>query len=299
MNVLSAKTLHDVRTGVQTPAYDRKKTGVGIVHLGAGAFFKAHLAVYTDTALELAGGDWGVCAVSINSTATKTNLVPQDGLYTLKIMDEPARYRVIGSIKDVLAGPDDRAAVILRIADPTIKIVTLTITEKGYCLGASGELDVSHLGIAKDLTGKFAPVTAIGILVAGLEERFAENQAPLTIISCDNISGNGTKLRGALLAFAKHVSPDLAKWIGANTAFPNTMVDSITPAGDEALCLDVERAIGLTDKAPVHREEFTDWVIEEFDGPRPAWEMAGAVFAPMLRLMSKQNCALSTHLIQH
>ncbi len=301
MNRLSNKTLKDVKSGVKTPDYDRDNTGVGIVHLGAGAFFKAHQAVYTDTALAHSGGNWGICAVSLNSTAAKETLGPQDGLYTLKIMNEPASYHVIGSVKEILAGPQDRAAVIARIASSDIRIVTLTITEKGYALRADGTLDFAHKGIAADLAGGGAPVTALGILAAALALRFKNQMPGLTIISCDNISGNGHKLRAAMLAFAQRKDPALAGWIGANVNFPNTMVDSITPASGEGLIEDVAAAIGMTDTAPVHRERFTDWVIEEFEGPRPDWEKAGAVFTQdvtpyemtKLRLVNAPHSALT------
>jgi fructuronate reductase len=239
--------------------------------------------------------------VSLNSTTAKDTLGPQDGLYTLKIMNEPASYHIIGSVKEVLAGPQDHAAVIARIASPDIRIVTLTITEKGYALRADGTLDFSHEGIAADLASGGVPVTALGILAAALALRFKNKMPGLTIISCDNISGNGHKLRGAMLAFSERKDPALAGWIKANVNFPNTMVDSITPASDEGLIEGIAAAIGLTDKAPVHRERFTDWVIEEFDGPRPDWEKAGAVFAPdvtpyemtKLRLVNAPHSALT------
>lgn len=301
MTLLSNKTLAAVKSGVGIPAYQREDIGVGIVHLGAGAFFKAHQAVYTDKALEISGGDWGICAVSMNSITAKETLGPQDGLYTLKVLDAPARYKIIGAIKEVLAGPDERATAILRIADPKINIVMLTITEKGYCLDADSRLDLEHPGIVADLTGELVPMTAIGILVLSLAARQKNEAPPITIISCDNISGNGDKLADAVLKFAEHVNVKLAKWIAANVNFPNTMVDSITPAGDADLISDVQRAIGLTDNAPVHREEFTDWVIEDFDGPRPDWGQAGAVFTPdvtpyeqtKLRLVNAPHSALT------
>ena len=301
MNRLSNTTRTDIKSGVKTPDYDRDNIGVGIVHLGAGAFFKAHQAVYTDTALAHSGGDWGICAVSLNSTTAKETLGPQDGLYTLKIMNEPASYHIIGSIKEVLAGPQDRAAVIARIASPDIRIVTLTITEKGYALRADGTLDFAHKGIAADLAGGGTPVTALGVLAAALAIRCKSEMLGLTIISCDNISGNGHKLRAAMLAFSERKDPALAGWIKENVNFPNTMVDSITPASGEALMKDAAAAIGLTDTGPVHRERFTDWVIEDFDGPRPDWEKAGAVFTQdvtpyemtKLRLVNAPHSALT------
>ena len=298
---LSNATLSGFNKQVQLPAYARDDIGVGILHLGAGAFFKAHQAVYTDTALELAGGDWGICAVSLNSTTARDTLAPQDGLYTLKLLDDPAQYRVIGSIKEVLAGPDDRAKVIEPIANPRIQVVTLTVTEKGYCLGGDGRLDFAHAGVAADLGGDSEPVTVIGILVAGLAKRFANAGPPVTIISCDNVSENGSKLRAAVLAFAERNNPALAVWIADAVAFPNTMVDSITPASDEGLYASVAEAIGLEDKAAVHREVFSDWIIEDFEGPRPAWQLAGAVFTPdvtpyesaKLRLVNAPHSALT------
>ena len=298
---LSDATLSKLDKHVQPPAYARAEIGTGIIHLGAGAFFKAHQAVYTDTALELAGGDWGICAVSLNSTATRDTLAPQDGLYTLKLLDDPAQYRVIGSIKDVLAGPGDRAKVIEQIANPRIRVVTLTVTEKGYCLGADGRLDFTHAGIVADLNGEAEPVTVLGILVAGLAKRFAKAGPPVTIISCDNISENGSKLGAAILAFAERKDRALAAWIADVVAFPNTMVDSITPASDETLYRSVADATGFEDKAAVHREVFSDWIIEDFDGPRPAWQLAGAVFtrdvrpyeSAKLRLVNAPHSALT------
>ncbi len=306
MDRLSNITLKRVTDGVKTPGYAREDIGVGIVHIGAGAFFKAHQAVYTDTALALSAkagvnGDWGICAVSLNSTTAKTTLGPQDGLYTLKVLDEPARYRVIGSVKEVLSGPKDRASVIMRLADPKVRIVTLTVTEKGYCLDADGQLDIAHAGIAADLTGKDVPVTVIGIVTLGLAARRKNGVPSIAVISCDNVSGNGTKLGQAVTAYAQLVSPPLAEWIMQNVSFPNTMVDSITPASGEGLVADAAQAIGLSDMAPVHREEFTDWVIENFDGPRPDWEQAGAVFTDdvspyehtKLRLVNAPHSALT------
>ncbi len=283
------------------PQYERENAGIGIVHLGAGAFFKAHQAVYTDDAMAKSGGDWDICAVSLNSTGAKDSLAPQDGLYTLKIMGEQPEYRVIGAVKEVLAGITDRADVIVRIAAHTTRIVTLTITEKGYCLEGGGALDFSHEGISSDLLGEGLPVTAIGVLTAALAKRFSSGAPSITIISCDNVSENGSKLRRAILQFSARKDAKLSAWIEANIVFPNTMVDSITPASDAALLTDVKAAIGLTDKAPVHRERFTDWVIEDFDGPRPAWDLAGAVFAPdvtpyeqtKLRLVNAPHSALT------
>ena len=292
MTRLSDQSLAGLPSSVAQPGYDRENIGTGILHLGTGAFFKAHQAVYTDTALALEGGDWGICAASINSDTAKKALAPQGGLYTLKTIDEPAQYRVIGALREVLGGPDDRGKIISRISDPALHIITLTITEKGYCLGADEKLDFDHQGIQVDLSGDGLPGTAIGILVSGLAARRDGAGEPMTIISCDNVSENGSKLCGAVLDFAEQKDMTLAEWIKTNIAFPNTMVDSITPASDTALFASVEQALGVEDKACVHRELFTDWVVESFDGPRPAWEKAGVIFTDDVKPYEKAKLTL-------
>ena len=292
MTRLSDQTVANLPSSVAQPGYDRENIGVGILHLGTGAFFKAHQAVYTDTALGCEGGDWGICAASINSDTAKKALTPQNGLYTLKTIDEPAQYRVIGALREVLGGPDDREKIISRISDPALHIITLTITEKGYCLGADEKLNFDHHGIQVDLSDDGLPGTAIGILVSGLAARRDGAGEPMTIISCDNVSENGSKLCGAVLDFAQRKDAKLAAWIGANITFPNTMVDSITPASDDALFASVSQELGVEDQACVHREAFADWVIEEFDGPRPAWGQAGVIFTSDVKPYEKAKLTL-------
>lgn len=298
---LSNATIGRLHKSIQRPGYDRDRIGVGIVHLGAGAFFRAHSAVYTDDALAKSAGDWGICAVSLRSLTIKDELAAQDGLYTLMVMDDSARIRVIGSIKEVLAGEGDIAVAILRMADSNIRLITLTITEKGYCLNGAGELDIEHPAIAVDLATPDTPKTAIGVLVAALQKRFAASAASIAIVSCDNVSANGSKLRNAVVSFARALDPQLADWIASSVAFPNTMVDSITPASDDELTFEVAERLGTLDKAAVRREAYSDWVIEEFNGPRPAWELAGAVFTDnvsqyenaKLRLVNAPHSALA------
>jgi fructuronate reductase len=251
---------------------------IGIVHLGPGAFHRAHQAVYTDNAL-VHGGNWGICGVSMRSTGVRDELAEQDNLYTLAILDENPSYQLIGAIKEVLVLGEQRAQVMARMCADTTHIISLTITEKGYCLNAHGQLDNKHPDIIKDLINPLAPVSAIGLLVAVLRARRLNNLTQLTIISCDNLADNGSKLSRAVSAFASQIDSELAQWISLNVRFPNTMVDSITPATDEALRERVCEAIGLQDNWPIQREAFSQWVIEDlFSGPRPAWEQVGVTF---------------------
>lgn len=267
------------RAKAQLPAYDRKDLGIGIVHFGPGAFHRAHQAYYTDEAIALGGGNWGICGVSLNSRTASDALSPQDGLYTLAVKDINPSYRIIGCLKEVLCAKDDPALVLARLTAPTTHIVTLTITEKGYALNPNGQLDVSNAGIAHDLSNPRAPVSAIAYLVEACRQRRDNGTGALTLISCDNLPENGEKLQTACLEFAKKIDADLAKYIDENVVFPCTMVDSITPASDTALLDQVIAQTGLSDKAAIHREQFTQWVIEDnIRGARPAWDRAGVIF---------------------
>ena len=251
---------------------------IGIVHLGPGAFHRAHQAVFTDDAMEF-GGDWGICAVSMRSTGVRDELAEQDNLYTLAIIDNQPGYQLISAIKEVLVLGEQRTAVMARLTAATTHIVSLTITEKGYCLNGQGQLDQQHADIIHDLASPDAPRSAIGLLCGALKQRMQLNHKQLTIISCDNLADNGSKLGRAVVAFAALQDATLAQWIAANVSFPNTMVDSITPASNDELRTRVAAAIGLKDNWPIQREAFSQWVIEDnFSGPRPAWEKVGVTF---------------------
>ena len=277
MSRLSAQTLSGVHAGVKTPGYDRDVAGIGIVHIGPGAFHRAHQAVFTDLAMEISGGDWGICGLSLNSRGTAEDLSAQDGLYTLAIKDVEASYRVIGSMKKAMCAKDDPAAAMDALTAAGTKIVTMTVTEKGYALTSGGDLDTDNSRIAADLKTPDAPASAIGYLVRACALRKAAGTDPLTLISCDNLPSNGDKLKTVCVQFARKVDESLADYIEANVRFPNTMVDSITPATDEGVLADVKTAIGLTDAAPVQREAFAQWVIED-NLPKdcPDWAAAGA-----------------------
>jgi fructuronate reductase len=238
-----------------------RPTGTGIVHFGPGAFHRGHQADYLDR-LIASDPRWGVALVSLRSGRTVADLAAQDGLYTLVIRDADPSRRIIGC-HTYLLGPDDAAATAALLAAPETRLVTLTITEKGYCLAADGMLDSAHPDIVADLRGDGAPVSAIGWIVAGLAARRAARIAPFVVMPCDNMADNGAKLRAALIAFARLRDPALAEWIAAEVAVPATMVDSITPASDVAFLASVAEQIGLEDRAAVQREAFVQWVVED------------------------------------
>ena len=251
--------------GVALPAYDRDKVTVGVVHFGPGAFHRAHQAFYFD---QLLAKDprWGICAVSLKSPGVRDALQPQDGLYTLAQLDAETTFRVVGAILEVLVAPEDPPSVFARLAAPTTRMVTLTVTEKGYCLTGDGKLDAAHPDIVHDLASPREPVSAVGYVVEGLRRRFQAGLAPYAVVACDNLADNGWRLKAAVVAFAEIIDPVLAGWIEGEGRFPRTMVDSITPATDDALRARVEAATGLSDAWPIQREAFTQWVVEDVLG---------------------------------
>ncbi|MES2862248.1 MAG: mannitol dehydrogenase family protein [Pseudomonadota bacterium] len=275
---LSNATLRDLPEGLDRPSYDRARVKPGVVHLGIGAFHRAHQADVFDRALAAGDLRWGVRGVSLRSPGVRDQLNPQDGLYSLVIRDgETTATRVIGAVLDVLVAPEDPAAVVEAIAAAETYLVTLTITEKGYRLDpASGALLESDPDVAADLASLNAPRTAPGFLAAGLAKRLARGLGPLTVISCDNLPHNGARIRDAVLAVARRHDPVLAEWIEASCAFPQTMIDRIVPAttGEDIDALAVR--LGVVDQGMVKTEPFTQWVIEDwFAGERPDFENVG------------------------
>lgn len=297
---LCEAALSTLPAAVARPAYDRARTRIGIVHFGPGAFHRAHQAVYLDELLAT-DPDWAISAVSLHSPGVRDALAPQDGLYTLVLMEQPPRLRVVGAIREVLCAPQQREAVAARLADPAVRLVTLTITEKGYCLSADG-VDAAHPDIAHDLAHPREPVSAIGWLVEGLRLRRERGLPPYTVLSCDNLADNGGRLRRAVLDYAGRLDPDLAAWIGREAGFPRSMVDSITPATDETLRAQVAAALGMEDAWPVQREPYAQWVVEDdFRHGRPPLEHAGVVVGAdiagydraKLRLLNAPHSALA------
>jgi fructuronate reductase len=206
-------------------------------------------------------------------------LLPQDQLFTLALLGEQHSLRVIGSIRELLHAPTQQGAVLARLADAGVRLMTLTVTEKGYCL-AGEDLDFSHPDIAHDLAAPATPRSAIGYVVAGLALRRQAGLAPYTVLSCDNLAGNGHKLRRAVLQYAARVDASLTSWIESEVAFPCSMVDSITPATDAMLRERIASALGCADAWPVQRETFAQWVIEDFFcNARPPFEQAGVTLS--------------------
>ncbi|WP_157015650.1 mannitol dehydrogenase family protein [Mesorhizobium xinjiangense] len=276
---LSARTV--LPAGVGAPGYERAGRKSGIVHLGTGAFHKAHQAVYTDDALAASGGDWMITGVSLRSADVAGTLNPQDGLYTLIIRDgEGDAARVIGSISNVLAAPEEPEAVLDALAAPETRIVSLTITEKGYGIDArTGGLDRAHPAIAADLADPRQPRSAIGLIVEALRRRRERGLEPFTVLCCDNLPSNGRVVARLVREFTREIDAALADYIADHVSFPSTMVDRITPASTDKTQEDVRRLIGCEDRATVETEPFTQWIVEDdFVDGRPDWEAGGALF---------------------
>jgi len=274
---------------VARPTYDRNALRVGIVHLGLGAFARAHLAAVNEAALNAGGGGdlaWGICGVSLRQADTRDALAPQAGLYTLALRSADATGReqqqttVIGCLLETLVAPEDPQAVLARIAHADTRIVSVTVTEKGYCHDpASGRLNLQHPDIVHDLAQALAPRSTIGFLLRGLQQRRAAGRGPITLMSLDNLPSNGHLLRGMVQAFARQVDPALATWIETLCAFPCSMVDRIVPRTTDRDRRDVAQALGMDDAWPVLGEPYLEWVVEDqFVAGRPEWAAGGARF---------------------
>jgi len=304
MTRLSLASLDRVARSIARPGYAVDALGIGIVHLGIGAFHRAHQAIYTDDALAKAPGPWGICGVSLRSPDVRDRLAPQDGLYTA-IEKSPAgtRRRIVGSVREVLFLGDERESVYRRLAARETKIVSLTVTEKGYCHSpATGRLDPSHPDIVHDLQNPAAPRSVPGLLVAALDARRRAHGAPITVVCCDNLPQNGALVAGIVVALASLRDASLAEWIGREIAFPSTMVDRIVPATTLSDIEQNDAALTVDDAAPVVHEPFAQWVIEDrFVAARPAWDAAGAAFvhhveafeAMKLRLLNASHSAFA------
>jgi len=278
MTRLDPITAPNLPASVTQPNYDRAQVKTGIVHLGLGAFHKAHQAVVYEAALNSGDLRWGVLGASLRSRGVRDQLSPQGSLYTVIVRDgADEQISLIGALQGVLVAPEDPARLVEAMAAADTHIVTLTVTEKGYKLDpAAGALIHDDPELASDLKSLDKPKTAPGFIVAALAKRRAAGLKPFTTISCDNLPHNGTRLREAVLALAAHHDADLRDWIAAEATFPETMVDRIVPATEEADIGALEARIGLADRAMVKTEPFTQWVIEDkFVGERPDFERFG------------------------
>ncbi|EPI2799034.1 mannitol dehydrogenase family protein [Citrobacter koseri] len=266
--------------GVLTPRYDRQQLQTRIVHFGFGAFHRAHQALLTDRVLNAQGGDWGICEISLFSgDRLMSQLREQNHLYT--VLEKGANGNqaiIVGAVKECLnAKLDSLAAIIEKFCEPQVAIVSLTITEKGYCIDpATGSLDVSNPRIIHDMQHPTEPHSAPGILVEALHRRRERGLSPFTVLSCDNIPDNGHVVKNAVLGMAEKRAAELAAWIQQHVRFPGTMVDRIVPAATEESLDEITRELGVADPCAISCEPFIQWVIEDnFVAGRPQWEVAG------------------------
>ncbi|HET6480994.1 MAG TPA: mannitol dehydrogenase family protein [Actinoplanes sp.] len=304
---LNAETVSQLLADLPVPTYDRGKLRTGIVHFGMGGFHRAHQAMYLDRLMtEGKALDWAICGVGVMPADRRMQQVldAQDGLYTLVIKDPDGTYdaRVIGSIKEYLFAPEDPGAVIEKMTSPEIRIVSLTVTEGGYNFNAvTGDFMADNTDIQHDLSLPNRPRTVFGLITAAIERRRERALPPFTIMSCDNIQGNGDAARRSFVAFAKLRDPSLGAYVEEHVRFPNSMVDRITPVTTDDDRDEVRKHFGVDDGWPVVCEPFTQWALEDsFSDGRPAWEEVGVQMVPdvepyelmKLRLLNAAHQAL-------
>ena len=307
MTSLSGETVNQLNAGVAVPRYDRRDVTTGIVHIGVGNFHRSHQAMYIDTLMNSGQAlDWGICGIGLQppNVAMRDALTAQDFLYTLVIRHSDGTWdpRVIGSIVDYLFAPDDPEAAIEKMAAPSTRIVSLTVTEGGYSLDAvTGQFNGADESVLADLRPGAALRTTFGLVTEALARRRARGIPAFTIMSCDNIPGNGHVSQRAFTAFARLRDPELADWMTAHVRFPNCMVDRITPKTTDEDRAELSRRFGLDDRWPVLCEPFTQWVLEDdFTDGRPPLEDAGVQIVPdvepyelmKLRLLNASHQAL-------
>lgn len=307
MSPLTDRTLPDLPKDVATPAYDRSALRTGIVHFGVGGFHRAHEAMYLDRLMNHGKAlDWAICGVGVmpGDRRMRDVLTAQDGLYTLvvKAPDGSLDARVIGSIREFLYAPDDPEAVIEKMAGEDVRIVSLTVTEGGYNLTATtGEFDRDNPAVLRDLAPGATPATAFGLVTEALARRRERGMPGFTIMSCDNIQGNGHAAHHAFVTFATLRDPELGAWVEREVRFPNSMVDRITPVTTDEDRAQVRERFGVDDGWPVVCEPFTQWALEDaFSLGRPPFEESGVQVVPdvepyelmKLRLLNASHQAL-------
>ena len=304
---LCRATLDRLPRSVRGLSYDPTAIRAGIVHIGPGAFHRAHMARYVHELMSRGEAmDWGIVGAGLTPADRRVSdaLTPQDGLYSLVERDDDgASAQVVGSIVEIL-GPDDVGAILDRIDAPGARIVSMTVSENGYCLDSRTRgLDLAHPAIVADLADPRRPTSVIGVVVEAYRRRREAGRPPFTALSCDNLPGNGDLLRRAVLTFAGEVDQGLADWIETNGRFPATMVDRITPVTRPADVEAFERDYRLADAWPVFCEPFSQWVIEDdFADGRPNWQAVGVQFTAdvepfeqmKLRLLNASHLALAS-----
>jgi fructuronate reductase/mannitol 2-dehydrogenase len=299
---LNAATLGSLPAAVSAPGYDRAALRPSVVHIGVGGFHRAHQAVYFDELARRGPAEWGLTGVGLHSPAMGEVMRAQDCLYlVVERGQQGTTARVVGVMGRYLYGPDDRAAVLDTLSDPATRLVTLTITGNGYNLTPEGEFSVDDPLVATELEDPGQPGTVFGYLVEALDRRRQADQPPFTVLSCDNIPSNGTAARTMVVSFAELRDPGLARWIEQNVAFPNSMVDRITPETTEEERDRVVRSLGVDDRWPVITEPFSQWVVEDsFCNGRPPLDRVGVQFVDDVapyeltkkRLLNGSHCAL-------
>ncbi len=279
---LTLETLKDLPSGIRVPSYKRADLSPGIVHIGLGNFHRGHQAWYLHRLMDMGlAHDWAIIGAGVRAadTAQRERLKAQDYLSTLIELDPKGKSaEITGSMIGFVPVEDDNAALIAQMADPAIRIVSLTVTEGGYYQNGSGGFDAAHPDIIHDAAHPATPKTAFGAMIAALKLRRDAGHGPFTCQSCDNLQGNGAISRQTVVGLAQLSDSDLAAWIDAQCTFPNAMVDCIVPATGPAE-LALARDFGVIDSAPVTHENFRQWVIEDkFCAGRPDWDRAGATF---------------------
>jgi mannitol 2-dehydrogenase len=282
MSPLRADTLAAGAARVPTPTYDRSRLTVGVVHVGVGGFHRAHQAMYHDRLMNQGEAlDWAICGVGVMpfDRRMKEVLDAQDGLYTLVLKHSDGTYepRVIGAIVEYLLAPDDPEAVVEKMAAESTRIVSLTVTEGGYNVHhVTGEFDAENPDVVHDLQPGATPRTTFGLITEALRRRRERGLVPFTVMSCDNLQGNGVLTRRVFTAFARLRDPDLGDWIEREVRFPSSMVDRITPVTTDADRAEISERFGIDDQWPVVCEPFTQWVLEDaFSAGRPPYDAAG------------------------
>jgi mannitol 2-dehydrogenase len=279
---LNARTLTYWRDRLPVPAYDRDLVTPGVVHVGVGGFHRAHQAMYHDRLMNKGMSlGWGICGVGVMAAdrRMKEALDAQDGLYTLVIKHSDGTYepRVIGSLVEYLFAPDDPEAVIQKMTAESTRIVSLTVTEGGYNINdATGEFDLANPDVIHDLEPDAVPRTTFGLITEALRRRRKNGLAPFTVMSCDNLQGNGHLAKKVFTTFARLQELDLGDWVEHEVRFPNSMVDRITPVTTDADRAEIRERFGIDDRWPVVCEPYTQWVLEDaFTDGRPPYEETG------------------------
>lgn len=293
METLSSSSV--LPANIAQPTYNRKLLKPGIVHIGLGAFHRAHQAVFTQKAIEKTFGPWGIVAVNLRSPEPVKALQHQDGLYSVITRSADGdEADIIGVTVDWICAAERGADVLAYLSSPDTRIVTLTVSEKAYGLDpVTGGLDRQHPAIKADMANPQAPVGVVGFLVEGLVRRRERGHLPFTILCCDNLPSNGHVVRRLVLEMAELRDPELARWIAEEGKFPCSMVDRIVPAATDETRQRALSLLGVDDRLAIETEPFMQWIIEDdFISGRPRWEAGGAVFATHVEPYEKMKLRL-------